>query len=313
MYENAMGFNQAKLCEDPLSAQGVKFWLDRVLGYYGETGGGVDVEIIAGQLILNAKTAPYIYGTKFTDQKLRYKKGSRPFLEQTVAEVVKPKMSQREKALALMRRCRDNRDRGLKGGTWTGGNEEELLKRGAIMCNEIHRVYVCLCQIAGLRARLMGAHISGHMMSEIEVDGRWWWIDCMKGWYCFNDDGSYASVWDLLRDPSLFDRQPKALLKDVRPTGPFTEGGPAANRANVDFMHMKYRHCYFNPREAVCIGNYYAWDTNKYTYPWHTGRGADPDRLFRARLAEAQLRRQLGMPEASGNHYLLDTKITFKG
>ncbi|MGH7142976.1 MAG: transglutaminase domain-containing protein [Planctomycetota bacterium] len=308
MFENAMGFQQGKLCEDPRTARGVKLWLDRVLGFYGEKNAGVDVEIIAGQLILNARTADYIYGPKFTAPKLRYKKGSRPLLEQTLAEILKPRLRQRETALAILRRCRDNRDRGLKGADWVGGSEEELLKRGAIMCNEIHRVFVCLCQIAGLRARVMGAHISGHMMAEVEVDGCWWWVDAMKGWYCFKDDGGYASTWDLMRDPGLFARQPKGSQKDIRPVGPFREPSKAAARANVDQSYAKNRYCYFHPKEAICIGNYYVWEQAKYSFPWFK-EPVDGDRLFLARVGEDHLRRELGWPDFYFSPYLLSEKM----
>jgi hypothetical protein len=156
----------------------VELWLERVLGVYGEEG-GVDIEIIEGMLALNEKTREHIYEGDFTPKGIPYVRGSRTLLERTVDEAVKGGMTEREKALAIMRRCRDNRDHGLKGADWYGGSEEELLKRGAIMCNEISRVFVCLCQVAGLRARIMCSHISGHMMAEVEVDGKWWWMDPM--------------------------------------------------------------------------------------------------------------------------------------
>jgi hypothetical protein len=307
MFEDTMGFRQMALIDDPLTRRGVELWLERVLGFYGEDG-GVDVQIVAGQLILNGKTCEYIYQGDFTASETKYVPGSRPLLEQTVAEVVRPGMSDQEKAVALMRRCRDNRDHGLKGGNWSGGSEEELLKRGAIMCNEIARVFVCLCQVAGLRARVMCAHISGHMMTEVEVDGRWWWVDPMQGCYCLKDDGSYASAWDLMQDPTLFERQSRAQIADVRPTGPFGEECEEARELNVAFRMMKNRDCYFHPKEAVAIGNYYVWEMHRYTFPWFR-QALDPARLFRARLGEMRNRRQLGWPDYYFNPYLFDEEL----
>ncbi|MHC4714886.1 MAG: transglutaminase domain-containing protein [Planctomycetota bacterium] len=307
MFEDRMGFNQAALAEGPLTRKGVELWLERVLGSYGEDG-GVDVEIIAGMLLLNSKTAEYIYEGDFTPRTIAYKPGSRPLLEKTLVPILTEGMIQREKALAIMRRCRDNRDRGLKGGDWSGGSEEELLKRGAIMCNEISRVFVCLCQIAGLRARVMCSHISGHMMAEVEVDGSWWWVDPMHGCYCFNDDGSYASTWDLMRDPALFERQTKAQLADLRPTGPFHYHTPEADDVNRAFQMAKNRDCYFHPKEAIAIGNYHVSDMHKYTFPWHRGP-ADPARLFRARRAEMVNRKALGWPDYYMNPYLFDQPL----
>jgi hypothetical protein len=55
-------------------------------------------------------------------------------LEAIVREHVRETMSGREKALALMRRCRDNQDKGLaKPNLFYGGSEEDLLRRGAII------------------------------------------------------------------------------------------------------------------------------------------------------------------------------------
>jgi hypothetical protein len=148
-------------------------------------------------------------------------------------------------------------------------------------------------------------------MAEVEVDGQWWWVDAMKGWYCFTDDGRYASTWDLIQDPTLFERQTKAMKADIRPPGPFKESGKAAEKANVDWTFFKNRYCYFHPKEAVCIGNYYAWEMAKYSFPWFK-EGADPDRLFKARVAEAKNRRELGWPDGYFDPYLCDAKMVTK-
>ncbi|MCD6404986.1 MAG: transglutaminase domain-containing protein [Planctomycetes bacterium] len=307
MFEKKMGFNQAALIDDALTKRGVHLWLERVLGAYGEDG-GVDIGIISGQLNLNDITREYIYDGDFTPKETGYVPGSRALLEATVESVIKAGMTDVQKVLAIMRRCRDNRDCGLKGGTWTGGSEEELLKRGAIMCNEISRVFVCLCQVAGIRARIMCSHISGHMMAEAEVEGQWWWVDPMQGCYCFKDNGKPASTWDLLKDPGLFERQAKSQLADVRPTGPFDEQCSQANEANVAFRMAKNRDCYFNRREAVAIGNYFACDKQKYTFPWFS-QAADPARLFRARREEMENRKKMGWPDYYFNPYLFDETV----
>jgi len=113
MFDNKRGRNQGLLIADPLVRRGVELWLGRVYGFYGEKNGGVDVEVIDDQVILNDESMEYLY-SEYTPRALKYTRGSRPLLEQAAAEVLKPGMREREKALALMRRCRDNRDRGLK-------------------------------------------------------------------------------------------------------------------------------------------------------------------------------------------------------
>ncbi|MBN1810127.1 MAG: transglutaminase domain-containing protein [Planctomycetes bacterium] len=294
MFEDVMGRNQHKIVEHPGTRKGVELWLERVLGYYGEDG-GVDVEIIDGQLILNGATADYIY-SDFTPDEILYKAGSRRLLEQVVAENVSEGMSEREKALALMRRVRDNRDRGLaRPGLFYGGSEEELLKRGALMCNEVSRLYVCLCQIAGLPARVHCAHISGHMMSEVKTGGKWGWVDSMKGVAPVNDDGEPASVWELVNDPGLMERQPQGVWDDIRSPQAFF-GDDEKNPDDDRLIMARARDCYFHPREATAIGNYFVWDYDRYTYPWCL-EAADPERRRKATRAEYLNRRELGWPD----------------
>jgi len=304
MFEDKMGFNQHLLSDDPDVRQGVLNWLERVFGFYGEEG-GVDVEVLKNFLLLNEKTADYIY-SDFTPLETRYIPGTRPFLEKVLSEIIDDSMSERQKALAIMRRCRDNRDYAQSSISFDGGTEEELIKRGAIMCNEISRVFICLCQIAGLPARLVGAHISGHMMSEVYIEGKWMWVDSMKGMYNFLDDGTPASTWDLINAPSILERQDKKVWEDCRPVG--VTGMKEFLEFDKAFCQAKAKECYFHKKEAVAIGNYFVWDFNKYTYPWHT-KAADPVRLEKARLAEYRMRRRLGWPDFYFDYHLFEGKL----
>ncbi|MGQ9662930.1 MAG: transglutaminase-like domain-containing protein [Kiritimatiellia bacterium] len=309
MFEKYMGRNQGAIFTDPLTRRGCELWLKRVLGYYGEKG-GVDVEIIDDQLGLCEKTAEYIY-SEFTPTTLRYVPGSRPLLEAVVREVVRSGMSDDEKALAIMRRCRDNQDRGLaRPDLFQGGTEEELLKRGAIMCNEISRVFVCLCQIAGLPARTFSAHISGHMMAEVMTNGKWRWIDPMKGLAPVKDNGEPASAWDLCRDPKLFERQPKRVWDDCRPPK-IVFGTKQRNPRNLALTMVRNRDCYFHPKEAWAVGNYFVWEHAKYTYPWRI-EPADPKGLAEARRLEALNRRKLGWPDHYFVPQLLEEKLKLR-
>lgn len=306
MFEDVRGRNQMAICEDLLTRKGVEFWLERVLGFYGEDG-GVDVEVIDDQLILNQRTVDYIY-SEFTPLEIKYVPGSRPMLEAVVREQVREGMSEREKALALMRRVRDNQDHGLaRPNLFSGGDEEELLKRGALMCNEVSRLFACLCQIAGLPARLSCAHISGHMMSEVLTEGKWSWIDSMKGVAAVNDRDEPASVWELVQDPALFERQPKSVWDDCRPPA-VVFGSEQRDPLNLIFTMARYRDCYFHPREAVAIGNYFVWEHDKYTFPWRI-KAADPERLAHARREEMLNRREAGWPDYYFNAQLFKEEL----
>jgi len=308
LFDEFMGRNQGRIFADPLTVRGCELWLERVLGYYGERGtGGVDVQIIDGQLGLCARTAEFLY-SRFTPPEIRYVRGSRPMLEAAVAEVVRPGMSGREKSLAIMRRCRDNRDRGLaRPDLFCGGTEEELLKRGAIMCNEISRVFICLCQVAGMPARVFSSHISGHMMAEVFADGKWAWVDPLFGLAPVLDDGRPAGAWELLSDPRLFERQPKSVWDDLRP--PRSAFGPELRSArNLSYWMARFRDCYFNPREAAAIGNYFVWEQDRYSYPWRIDP-VDPVRMKEAQRLEALNRKALAWPDYYSNELLFDEEL----
>ncbi|HUW85108.1 MAG TPA: hypothetical protein VMZ31_20185 [Phycisphaerae bacterium] len=306
MFEAFLGLNQTKLMDDPLTRRGCELWLERVLGFYGENG-GVDVEVIDGQLALTAKTVDYLY-SDFTPTSMHYVPGSRPMLETIVSRHVTDSMSDREKALALMRRVRDNQDTGLaRHDLFCGGDEEDLLKRGALMCNEVSRLYVCLCQIAGLPARLHCSHISGHMMTEVQTHGKWGWIDPMKGMAPINDRDEPASAWELLQDPALFERQPREMWQDCRPPH-VTLGTEQRDPRNIAREMARGRDCYFHPREAMALGNYFVWEHGRYTYPWRI-EPADPARLERARHLEMLNRKAAGWPDHYFNDYLFDEEL----
>ncbi len=311
MFEDLMGFNQGALIEDPGTKEGLRLWIERVTAFYGggpEAGGGVDVEIIEGMLALTDETREYIYEGDFTTHELAYEAGSRPALEAVLADIIDDDMSDRDKVLAIMRRCRDNRDTGTGNPPGLGGTEEDILSRGSVVCQEISRVFACLCQMTGIPARITCAHISGHMMGEAFVDGAWIWIDPEHGCYCVKPDGAIASAWEIWQDSTIFERQPDEVLADCRPSGPFTErdaGAKLVASANRAYRIAEYRDCYFNPREAIAVGNYFVWDHDKYGYPCIT-ESADRDRLFLSNFKAAANRREMNWPDFYFNHRLLD-------
>jgi hypothetical protein len=306
MFEKQRGRSQAALIDDPLTAKGVALWLERVLGWYGENG-GVDVEVIEDQVILNARSVEFLY-SDFTPLKIRYVAGSRPMLEQVVAQAIRTEMSEREKALSILRRVRDNRDHGLRRpDLFTGGDEEDLLKRGAMMCNEVARLFACLCQVAGLPARLMGSHISGHMMNEVYVEGRWWWVDAMKGIAPVDGENRPVSTWQLMQDPKLFERQPASVWDEIRHPGQLFEQDERSKKHRA-FAMARNRDCYFHPKEAIALGNYFVWEHARYTYPWRIEKH-DAERLEKARQGEMLNRKALGWPLFYYHHHLFDDAI----
>ncbi len=71
------------------------------------------------------------------------------------------------------------------------------------------------------------------------------------------------------------------------------------------------RDCYFHPREALAIGNYFVWDHGRYTYPWRT-EADDSDRLREARVKEALNRKAAGWPDHYFNPLLLNEPLKMR-
>lgn len=305
MFEKERGIHQGLLCENELSKQGVENWLERIFGWYGDKMDCVDTQIVQSQIIVNAKTAKYLY-SEFTPLKIQYQKGSRPELEKLLASILKPDMTDKEKFLAIMRRCRDNRDAKNSKVEFDGGTEEEIIKAGKYMCNEISRVFCILCQIAGLPSRVVGVHIAGHMMNEIYLDGKWGWCDTMIGTHAYLPSGKLASWWELMQDPTIIDRQTKEVWKEVRPLQ--SPELPEFRKIYLGAIQERIREVYLHPLEAPGIGNYFVQDHAKYDYPFRTSFDDQP-RNERACFVEHQMRVKMNYPPSYWNYHCFSGKL----
>jgi hypothetical protein len=220
----------------------------------GESG-KVDCEhFIDEQLYLTPETAEYIY-SDYTPLELKYERGSRPKLDETVDMLTMPEMSEFEKFLWLARFVRDLPDkRNWEPVEFTGGTEEELIEKGVQMCNEQARLMVVLCQVAGLPARYVGHHIGGHGVTEVYIDGKWAYYD-IRGKFFFDAEEKLASTWEIWQNPAVIDRQPDWVAREVHPR----------YRPNGD-PYLTTRKSFFNPKECTGITNYYVWDAEEYDF-----------------------------------------------
>ena len=133
------------------------------------------------------------------------------------------------------------------------------------------------------------------MMSEVKVDGKWWWIDSMKGIAPVGDDDQPLSAWELFNDTLLFERQPQYVIDDCRPPS-IIFGVDERDPRNIAYCLARNRDCYFHPREAAAVGNYYVWEHDKYTYPWQAGHH-DPEAYRQAVMEENRNRKAAGWPD----------------
>ena len=230
----------------------------------------VDFQLRRQQVILCPQTAEYLY-TQFTPTKVRYQKGSRPQLEKTVAEVTEGCHSDREKALALMRFCRDlyKKREGIEFSKYIyGGTEEQLIEKGEELCECLGRLLVALCEVAGIPGRIVMHDIGGHIVSEIYIEGKWAYIDPRAGIYCLKPDGSFASTWELWQNPALLRQQSPEVKAD------------ASARWNWEERIWKCENKFFHPLEINGLQNYSLADAKQYDYTQKPYKKAEKDGLF---------------------------------
>ena len=134
-------------------------------------------------VVYRAETARFIYGD-YTPLKVDYVKGTLPAYEAVVSKYTAGCANDTERAVALLTKAMPalashptmppcgpgvKPDRNL--------NDEPLLASRLAWCNEQARIFVRLCQVAGLPARIVHLFYSdkqtGHTVAEFHADGRW--------------------------------------------------------------------------------------------------------------------------------------------
>ena len=137
------------------------------------------------------ETAKYLY-EEYTPLRVNYRRGLLPTCEALAAEVTAGCRTETEKMLALLTKgaSRVKHPAVPPCGAFVPGDrnldDETLLKRGLGWCNEQARVFIRLCQINGIPARICHTHYSdtttGHCIAECYVAGRWRMADA--SWFC---------------------------------------------------------------------------------------------------------------------------------
>ena len=234
---------------------------------YGEN---VEYQLRREQVILCPQTADLLY-SQFTPTTVSYAQGSRPVLEKVVADATEDCTTSQDRVLGLMRCCRDlyKRDRINNFSKYIyGGTEEQLIEKGERLCECLGRLFVVLCEIAGIPARIVMHDIGGHITAEARVDGHWGYIDPRCGVYFLKPDGTMASVWELWQDPSLMKGQSEKVKADVGEQWTYEE------------RLFKCEKKYFHPEEVNGFQNYSLCHASRYSYSQLTQDEATRAGLF---------------------------------
>ncbi len=220
---------------------------------FANYGDNVDFSLRSKALLLTANNRALLY-SKASVPPCRYVQGSRPLLEKVVS-ACRVHEDEQATALNLMRFCRDlYLKRGEGQPLAYGGTEEAMIERGEILCEELARLMVALCEVAGLPGRLVLHCVGGHYTSEIFADGKWCYMDPRMGIYFLKSDGRVASIAELIDSPQIMEQQPVSVQKDV------------VAYANWDFRAWKCRNIYFTPVELNCFSYYSLADSHLYNY-----------------------------------------------
>jgi hypothetical protein len=152
----------------------------------------------ANQFVMyHPETARYLY-TDYTPQEVHYRTGLLPAYEKLAAEVTSPGQSPLEKALCLLTRGASRVRHpimppcGANVRADRNCDDESLLNSGVGPCNEQTRVFIRLCQVCGIPARLIQLFYSdtnsGHCIAEFYAEGGWRMADA--SWFCVFPDAN---------------------------------------------------------------------------------------------------------------------------
>lgn len=176
---------------------------------------GIDLEHSLNYIDLDDVTVDFIYD-KYTHSKVLYRPGSRPFLEDVLANLglTDGQHTQLEKVQKIADYVTQkipwagfyHKETGSKLAADRSFVEEDLIESGYGWCNEQARIFCCLTQIAGLCSRIVMACNKekkfGHVVCEGLLDDGWMLVDQSLG-LLFQFDGKPVRAYDLWHNPAI--------------------------------------------------------------------------------------------------------------
>jgi hypothetical protein len=143
---------------------------------------GIDLEQAQNMVRLCPETESTFYSPGFSPTIARYRRGARPGLECIVAKFGNRNV--RGRVRGAMEWVAEHVVHPHFGGPLAPDRaltEEQLIESGRGWCNEQTRVFIALCEVMGIPARLCflfhANGVSGHTAAEVYLDGRWAFVD----------------------------------------------------------------------------------------------------------------------------------------
>ncbi|MCE9592051.1 MAG: transglutaminase domain-containing protein [Planctomycetes bacterium] len=202
-----------------------------------------DLAQTQGMVRLCNETSAALYGD-YSPTAVRYRNGSRPALEKITAAFTGATPRQRvAQAMEWTARTVVHPHMLRMLAPDRGMTEEQLIGSGTGWCNEQSRVFIALCEVMGIPARICFVFHDnlrcGHTCAEVYLDGRWVFHDVTFRVVVTKPDGTLAEGRELngpLRDLAHKAYRP-ALAEYYAKVQPYVETCPgwrSADRPSVD-------------------------------------------------------------------------------
>ena len=190
---------------------------------------GIDRTQTHSMIRLCDETESLLYGPDFSPTKIRYRTGSRPKLEAIANKLSVPPM------VWVRDNVRHPNFAGVDLPPDRAMTEEQLIDSGLGWCNEQCRVFIALCAVMEIPARLCflfhANGKTGHTATEIYASGKWAMFDVTFGISIILPNRSWAEAREL--------RGPHRQLAHERYTAPLTQY--YHNRKVADRRHARRR------------------------------------------------------------------------
>ena len=216
-------------------------------------GDNVDGALLDEQILFCSDTIDYLYGEEC--RKTYYVKGSRPQLEKIVNQLTENAKTDFDRAICVLRFCRDLYRKNDGRLLFFGGSEEDLINKGEQLCECLARLMVALCEIMGIPGRIITHIVGGHLTCELCVDGSWGYFDPRTGLFFIKKDGKLASLYDLISDPSIIENQSDNVKKELSERWTYEQ---RISRCKI----------FFSKKEINTVKFYSLSNKNGYNYKW---------------------------------------------
>jgi transglutaminase-like putative cysteine protease len=184
----------------PYIAKGFPGEIDRLIAEVPVE--GIDREQVQNAARLCQENSDYLYSEAFSPTRIRYTRGSRPELESIVATFHGP--TPRARMLEAMHWVSEHVVHPHFIGPLAADRnftEEQLVASQCGWCNEQVRVFIALCEVMEIPARVCFLwHENGkcgHTASEVFIEGRWAFVDVTFGVTVELPDGRFAEAREL--------------------------------------------------------------------------------------------------------------------